>query len=232
MIVTIDGPAGAGKSSVSRQLAQRLGFRFLDTGAMYRAIAWAALQSHVDWQDREELEALASATELEMTADLVLVNGTDVTQAIRTPEVTAAIHYVAENTHIRGLLVDLQRRLANAHDTVTEGRDQGTVAFPQAQCKIYLTASPEERARRRVQDLENRGMAADFSDILAQQNLRDHRDSTRAVGRLMQTADMVELLTDGLSPQEVVDRLEEIVRTRRQALEQESGHTLKSSVCD
>lgn len=232
MIVTIDGPAGAGKSSVSRQLAQRLGFRFLDTGAMYRAMAWAALQSQVDWQDREELEALASATELELTADQVLVNCVDVTQAIRTPEVTAAIHHVAENPHIRGLLVDLQRRLANAHDTVTEGRDQGTVAFPQAQCKIYLTASPEERARRRVQDLENRGITADFSDILQQQNLRDHRDSTRAVGRLMQTADMVELLTDGLSPLEVVDRLEEIVSTRRQALASESGHTLKSSVCD
>lgn len=214
MVVTIDGPAGAGKSSVSRELARRLGFRFLDTGAMYRAVALAALERQVDWTDAAELEALASAVSIEVTDDQILLDGRDVSSAIRTPEVTAAIHHVADNATVRGILVDLQRRLGGLCDTVTEGRDQGTVAFPQAECKIYLTASSEERARRRVQDLATRGVAADFTDILAQQNERDRRDSTRQVGRMIQTDDMVELVTDGLTPEQVVQRLEAIVCTR------------------
>lgn len=214
MIVTIDGPAGAGKSSVSRELARRLGFRFLDTGAMYRAVALAALEQGVDWREAAEIEAIAQASRIEVTDDQTLLNGRDVSQAIRTPEVTAAIHHVADNPTVRGILVDLQRRLGSARDTVTEGRDQGTVAFPHAECKIYLTASPEERARRRVQDLARLGVAAAYEEILAQQNERDRRDSSRSVGRLMQTTDMIELITDGLTPAEVVDRLEEIVRTR------------------
>lgn len=214
MVVTIDGPAGAGKSSVSRELARRLGFRFLDTGAMYRAVALAALERQIDLSDAAEVEALASAITLDVTDDTVLLDGRDVSQAIRTPEVTAAIHHVADNPTVRGILVDLQRRLGGLRDTVTEGRDQGTVAFPHAQCKIFLTASPEERARRRVQDLAARGVAATYEEILAQQNERDRRDSTRAVGRMLQTPEMVELVTDGLSPAEVIHRLEEIVRTR------------------
>jgi cytidylate kinase len=214
MIVTIDGPAGAGKSSVSRQLARRLGFRFLDTGAMYRAVALAALEQQADWTDVAEIEAIAQAANIEVTDDAILLNGRDVSQAIRTPEVTAAIFNVADNPTIRGLMVDLQRRLGSACDTVTEGRDQGTVAFPHAECKIFLTASPEERARRRVQDLARLNVAATFDETLAAQNERDRRDSSRSVGRLMQTHDMIELVTDGLSPEEVVDRLEEIVRTR------------------
>jgi cytidylate kinase len=214
MIVTIDGPSGAGKSSVSRELARRLGFRFLDTGAMYRAIALAVMQQGVDWQDRADVEAIASAARLELTDDQVLLNGRDVSHKIRRPEVTAAIHHVADNPYIRGLMVDLQQRLATRGATVTEGRDQGTVAFPQAECKIFLTASALERARRRVADLQARGLHAELDDVLAQQAERDHRDMTRAVGRLMQTEEMIELVTDGLTPEEVVDRLEEIVRAR------------------
>ena len=214
MVVTIDGPAGAGKSSVSRELARRLGFRFLDTGAMYRAVALAALERGIDLTETAEVEALASAITIEVTDDQILLDGRDVSQAIRTPEVTAAIHHVADNPTVRGILVDLQRRLGGMRDTVTEGRDQGTVAFPHAQCKIFLTASAEERARRRVQDLAARGVDASYDEILTQQNERDRRDSTRAVGRMLQTADMTELITDGLTPQQVVDRLEEIVRMR------------------
>ena len=214
MIVTIDGPAGAGKSSVSRELARRLGFRFLDTGAMYRAVALAALEQQVDWSDSAEVEAIAQAVELEISDDRIVLDGRDVSQQIRTPEVTAAIHHVADNPTVRGILVDLQRSLGSMCDTVTEGRDQGTVAFPHAQCKIFITASPEERARRRVEDLARRGVSATYEDVLAQQAERDRRDSTRAVGRLMQTEDMVELITDGLTPEEVIDRLEEIVRSR------------------
>lgn len=214
MVVTIDGPAGAGKSSVSRELARRLGFRFLDTGAMYRAVALAALERKIDLMDSAEVEALASAIAIDVTDDQILLSGRDVSQAIRAPEVTAAIHHVADNPTVRGILVDLQRRLGGLRDTVTEGRDQGTVAFPHAQCKIFLTASPEERARRRVQDLAARGVSADYETILSQQNERDRRDSTRAVGRMMQTPEMVELITDGLTPSQVIDRLEAIVRRR------------------
>jgi cytidylate kinase len=217
MIITIDGPAGAGKSSVSRELARRLGFRFLDTGAMYRAVALAALEQGVDWSDAAEIEAIAQACRIEVSDDAIQLNGRDVSQAIRTPEVTAAIRYVADHPGVRGLMVDLQRRLGT-RDTVTEGRDQGTVAFPHAECKIYLTASPEERARRRVQDLAARGTEASFDEILAQQNERDQRDSSRSVGRLMQTPDMIELVTDGLSPEQVVERLEQIVRARLREL--------------
>jgi CMP/dCMP kinase len=219
MIVTIDGPAGAGKSSVSRQLARRLGFRFLDTGAMYRAVALAALEQGVDWNETAEVEAIATAARIDVTDDAILLNGRDVSQAIRTPDVTNAIFNVADNPTIRGLMVDLQRRLGSQCDTVTEGRDQGTVAFPHAECKIYLTASAAERAKRRIRDLEERGIAADYDEILAQQNERDRRDSSRSVGRLMQTAEMIELVTDGLSPDEVVDRLENIVRARMRELE-------------
>lgn len=211
MIVTIDGPAGAGKSSISRQLARRLGFRFLDTGAMYRALALAGIEQKVDWSDAVSVEAIAAAARLELTDDRVLLDGRDVTEQIRTPEVTAAIYHVADNPQVRSLMVDLQRRLASQSDTVTEGRDQGTVAFPQAECKIFLTASPAERARRRVQDLAARGTAADFDEVLQQQEERDRRDSTRAVGRLLQTPDMIEVVTDGLTPEQVVARLEAIV---------------------
>ncbi len=214
MVVTIDGPAGAGKSSVSRELARRLGFRFLDTGAMYRAVALAALERGSDLTESAEVEALANAISIEVTDDQILLDGRDVSQAIRTPQVTAAIHHVADNGVVRGILVDLQRRLGGMRDTVTEGRDQGTVAFPHAQCKIFLTASPEERARRRVQDLAARGVAASYEEILAAQNERDRRDSSRAVGRMVQTDEMTELITDGLTPLQVVERLEEIVRSR------------------
>lgn len=223
MVVTIDGPAGAGKSSVSRELARRLGFRFLDTGAMYRAVALAGLERGIDLAESAEVEALASAVSIDVTDDAVLLDGRDVSQAIRTPQVTAAIYHVADNAVVRGILVDLQRRLGGLRDTVTEGRDQGTVAFPHAHCKIFLTASPEERARRRVQDLAARGVTASYEEILAAQEERDRRDSTRAVGRMVQTADMTELVTDGLSPQQVVDRLEEIVRAKLATLPAKSG---------
>lgn len=214
MIVAIDGPAGAGKSSVARALARRLGFRFLDTGAMYRAVALAALGRGLSWDDPADLASLARQLTIDVADDKVWLDGQDVTQAIRTLAVTEVTHFAADNPAVREHLVALQRLAAGRDDIVTEGRDQGTVAFPRAECKIFLTASPQERARRRWRDLEARGEALSFEQVLAQQNQRDQRDLVRAVGPLRPAADAVQVATDGLLPEEVVDRLEALVRAR------------------
>jgi cytidylate kinase len=212
MIVAIDGPAGAGKSSAARALAQRLGFRFLDTGAMYRAVALAGLRSEHDWTQPEALAELVKRLRIEVDERRVLLDGEDVTDAIRTSEVTSLTHYAANNAAVREHLVALQRQIAGSDNVVAEGRDQGTVAFPAAECKIFLTATPAERARRRLLDLESRGETASFEDVLAQQTLRDERDAAREVGPLRPAEDAIQVFTDGLSPEQVVDRLEELVR--------------------
>lgn len=212
MIVTIDGPAGAGKSSVARELARRLGFRFLNTGAMYRAVALAALRAGADWQDEAAIADLAARQQIDLVDDRVLLGGEDVTQPIHSSEVTAVVKHVADNQQVRRLLVDQQRRWGETGDVVAEGRDQGTVAFPQAECKIFLTASAAERARRRQQDLASRGEQVEFAALLAQQNRRDAEDASRPVGALQQASDAKVLDTDGLTPEQVVERLVDLVR--------------------
>ena len=216
MIITMDGPAGAGKSSVARALARRVGFRFLDTGAMYRAVALAGLRAGVDWSRPDALARLAEKLHIEVDGDRTLLDGEDVTAAVRHPDVTAATRYAADNARVRDRLVALQRRLAAGEDVVTEGRDQGTVAFPDAQLKIFLTASPEERARRRLRDLERQGERASFDEVLAQQAQRDREDAARSVGALRRAPDAVEVDTDGMPFDAVVDRLVELVNARRQ----------------
>lgn len=215
MIVTIDGPAGAGKSVVARRLAERLGFHFLDTGAMYRAAALAALRQRVDWNDEQAVADVVKQARFEFTPDRVLLDGDNVTTAIRTVEITNLTRHTANNPLVRHHLVALQQDIVSTGDFVTEGRDQGTVAFPHAECKIFLTASPEERARRRQADLKTRGEEIPFAEILAQQNARDESDSTRAVGPLVPAADATHLLTDGLTLDEVVDKLVQIVERSR-----------------
>jgi cytidylate kinase/pantoate ligase/cytidylate kinase len=216
MIVTIDGPAGAGKSTVARALADRLGFRFLDTGAMYRVVALAAARRNVDWEDAAALAELAHRIEIRFDGDRVFLDGRDVTREIRSSQITAHVRPVADNPGVRQRLVDLQRRIGDEGDLVTEGRDQGTVAFPHAQCKIFLTASAEERARRRVNELLQRGETTTVQEVLAQQNMRDQQDSRRPVGALIRAADAVQVSTDGMSQEQVVERLVDLVR-RRQA---------------
>jgi len=212
MIVTIDGPAGAGKSSVSRRLADALGFRFLDTGAMYRAIALKGLRHQVDWHDEHKLANLAEHTELEMHGDSVLMDGEDVSEAIRTVMVTQVTCYSANNIDVRRRLVELQREIAAGQDMVCEGRDQGTVVFPNADCKIFLTASPEERARRRCNELIAKGQPVQLQQIYEQQVKRDREDEQRKIGGLRKAEDAVELVTDGLSEEEVLSQLVAIVQ--------------------
>lgn len=213
MIVTIDGPAGAGKSSAARRLARRLGFRFLDTGAMYRAVALAGKRRGVDWSDPAQLSAVAGNVTLELFDDRILMDGEDVTGEIRTLEITSLTQHAADNEAVRRRLIDQQRAIAAGADVVTEGRDQATVVFPMAECKIFLTAGEEERARRRFQDLSARGEEVDFAVVLEKQRVRDRRDVERAFGGLAKAPDSIEVNTDGLTPEQVVDRLEEIVRS-------------------
>jgi cytidylate kinase len=214
MIVAIDGPAGAGKSSISRRLAERLGFAFLDTGAMYRAVALAALRRGLTERDGEQIARLASELTIEFDGTHTLLNGEDVSRAIRASEVAAAVHFAADNVAVRRQLVELQRKIAAGRDTVTEGRDQGTVAFPDAECKVFLTASRHERARRRYEELIGRGEPAHFDEVLKQIDDRDRRDAERPVGALTKAPDAVEVFTDHMTLEEVVDRLEQIVREK------------------
>ena len=215
MIVTIDGPAGAGKSSVARALAKRLDFEFLDTGAMYRAVTWAAMRDQVDLEDSTEVAAVADRIRIEFVSQKILVDGTNVTEEIRTPRVTASVRYAAGNEAVRSVLVDQQRRIGTAAaNLVTEGRDQGTIVFPNAECKIFLTATAEERARRRYRELIAKGEVITFAEVLESQNDRDAGDQQRDVAPLVKAHDAIEVLTDEMTQEQVLTHLEWIVRSK------------------
>lgn len=216
MIVTIDGPAGAGKSSVARALAKRLEFDFLDTGAMYRAVAWSAITDAViDLEDPAGMTRLAQRIVIEFRDDQIHVNGQNVSEEIRTPEVTKNVRYAAGNELVREILVEQQRRIGvEATNLVTEGRDQGTVVFPDAECKIFLTATPEERARRRYRELIAKGEMITFADVLDSQNERDAGDANRDVAPLAMADDAVEVCSDEMTPEQVLTHLEWIVRSQ------------------
>ena len=195
-------------------LAEKLGFDFLDTGAMYRCVVLQGSRQEVDWRDDDVLAQIATELDLEFDGALVLLAGEDVSSEIRSPEVTALIHYAADNLRVREAMVTLQRKLASEDDVVTEGRDQGTVAFPEAECKIFLSASAEERARRRVEQMRQAGKDVTTEEILEQQNLRDQQDEAREVGGLKAAVDALHVITDGMRPFEVVEHLERLVRIR------------------
>jgi cytidylate kinase len=203
MVVAIDGPAGAGKSTVARALARALGFTYLDSGAMYRTVGLILLRHGGVASDA------AKAVELEL-GDRVIANGEDVTEAIRAPEVTEAASRVATNPKVREALVRKQRELLAGGDWVAEGRDIGTVVAPEAEVKVFLTASPEERARRRSEEL-----GADPGTVLRDQALRDAQDSSREHSPLGRAPGAVELATTGLSVDEVVERIVGLVEAAR-----------------
>ncbi len=209
VIVAIDGPAGAGKSTVARSVAQRLGYLYIDTGAMYRAVALWALQNHVDLDDLHRLEQLARQARIEFADGRVLLNGADVTAAIREPDISQAASKVAACGGVRRAMRQEQRRIAAAHSAVMEGRDIGTVVFPEAQVKIYLDADPQERARRRAAET-----GQDTHDVARQIADRDHRDRTRAEAPLAQAPDAEYLDTSGLSPEQVEEAILKLVRKR------------------
>jgi pantoate ligase / CMP/dCMP kinase len=212
-IIAIDGPAGAGKSTVTRQVAQQLGLIYLDTGAMYRAVTWLALESGVPIADQPGVTELLSRCQIDLApggeafTTQVWVNGQDVTEAIRTPEVTAQVSAVSAQPEVRRYLLSQQQRYGDNGGLVAEGRDIGTTVFPDAELKIFLTASVEERARRRCADLTRMGRDADLATLIREIADRDHHDSTRAASPLVKADDAIELVTDGLTIAEVVQRI-------------------------
>lgn len=217
MIVTIDGPAGAGKSSIARQVADRLGFEFLDTGAMYRAVTLGAIWNNIDFQDVDALVAYVRSVNLKWHKNRISLNDTDVTNEIRTPTVTGAIHVLADLAEVRAQLSQQQRRIAEGRDIVTEGRDQGTEVFPDAECKIFLTASPQERAVRRQQQLAAAGRNVPIEDVIVSQNRRDEEDRSRPIGSLRPADDAILLHSDGMTPDEVLQKALDIIAAAAEA---------------
>ena len=209
MVIAIDGPAGAGKSTVARGVARALGFTYLDSGAMYRCVALATLRADADLDDPEEMGEIAGRIEIEFDDDRVLLDGEDVTEAIRSPEVSAAASRVSVHPAVREAMVTQQRGLIDAGEYVAEGRDIGTVVSPGAPLKIFLTATDAERARRRAAQ-----SGEDVEAVLAAQSARDARDRDRAHGALRPADDSVQLDTSGLEANEVVERVVSLARER------------------
>ena len=212
MIVTIDGPAGTGKSTVARMLAERLGFEFLNTGAMYRAVAYACLQRHLDLGNETGVGEVANSLEILFSRNRLLLGNDDVTDSIRGQEVTQSASIVAANPIVRRRLVEMQRLVGRETNLVTEGRDQGTTVFPDAECKFFLTASPEERARRRQRELEAKGDFISLEDLMEQQELRDRRDETRLCSPLKPAPNAMIIDTTEMTLSHVASYLEQLVQ--------------------
>jgi len=213
VVITIDGPAGAGKSTVAKALAARLGYRLLDTGAIYRSVAWTAKEKGVDWGHGPALGELAAGLDIAFSVDgdsnRVAVAGQDLTEAIRTPEISQGASKVSAHPEVRAALLDLQRRLGAEGGVVVEGRDTGTVVFPQAQAKFFLTATDHVRAQRRAAELAAKagGSPPPMETTLSEMRERDRRDTERQVAPLRPADDAVHIDSSGLSLEQVVDRM-------------------------
>ena len=192
-IVTVDGPAGSGKSTIAKIIAKKYGFTYLDTGAMYRMIALYALENNIDLEDSKAIENMLENTKLDIVGNKFFLNGEDVSQEIRTPRVSAKVSLVAAIKEVRVKLVDLQREISKGKSVILDGRDIGTVVFPNGDVKIYLVASPEERAKRRLKEYEEKGVEADYESVLASIKERDYIDSTRKESPLKKAEDAHEI---------------------------------------
>ncbi len=228
MVITIDGPAGTGKSSVALSVAERLGFDFLDTGAMYRAIGVAALRREINLEDARVLAFVAKHARIEYDWSKhppgVLLNDEPVGHLLRGAEATRAASYVAVVPAIREMLVKQQQEIGRSHrDLVTEGRDQGTVVFPDAELKFYLDATPAERARRRVHQLRARGEIVDYQEVLDQIESRDQRDRNRKFGPLSVATDAEVVDTTTLTQEQVIDHIVERANAVRREQQQQQG---------
>lgn len=225
MIVAIDGPSGAGKSTVAKAVAKRLGFSCLDTGAMYRAVAWQALQNNVALDDDAALGEIARAYDIEFghvegdpVPKRVFIGGVEVTSAIRTAEIDRAVSPASAAPSVRAALVEQQRRIGNAGDYVVEGRDIGTCVFPNAEVKVFLTASDEERAHRRVRQNVDRGIGSiDYEEVLADLRRRDEADSSRATSPLTCAHDAVRIDSTSHYIEEVIDQICALAQAARSA---------------
>jgi len=211
LIIAIDGPSGAGKGTVARAVARELGYKHIDSGAMYRAVGWKALRDGVPLDNEAEVAALAERATIEVATSRVTIDGHDVTRAIRTPEIDRAATAVARLPRVRAILVDRQRQLGAEGGIVMEGRDIGTVVFPHADVKVYLDASPEERARRRASDPAHTGGPAAVSDVATALIQRDEIDRTRTASPLYAAADAVIVDTTGKNVEAVVREVLEVI---------------------
>ncbi len=219
LTIAIDGPSGAGKGTVARAIASELGYRHVDSGAMYRAVGWKALRDGVPLDQAEAVTALAAASRIDIMGSEVRIDGVDVTRAIRTPEIDRAAAAVARLPGVRAVLVERQRQTGAGGGIVMEGRDIGTVVFPDADVKIYLDATPEERARRRATDSAHTGVPRTMSDVATLLTERDHIDRTRAASPLYAAPDAVVVDTTGKSVAEVVAEVLRVVKQKRLAVE-------------
>ena len=225
MIVAIDGPAGSGKSTTSRCVADRLGFLYLDTGAMYRAATLTVLSNSVNVNDDERIGASAELMEIDFdrSGSRIFLNGSDVSREIRSQEVTDAVSAVSASAIVRKRMVDLQRKIAGNRDSVVEGRDIGTVVFPNADFKFFLVADETERAKRRKKDLAELGIEQTVGQVLEDLKRRDQLDSSRAISPLQRSSDAVEINTTAMTMNEQVDLIVTILRERLERKEMQKS---------
>ncbi len=221
MQIAIDGPAGAGKSTISKFIAQEMGYLYIDTGAMYRAIGYKAIKENIDLDDCAKVEAMAKQSDIELKitdhGQSIFLDGKDVTPYIRTPEVSMAASKVSAIGPVRKTLVDLQRRIAGSNNVIMDGRDIGTVVLPDAEIKIFLTASAEDRAMRRYLELKEKGVDVNFQEVLEDMETRDYNDSHRAESPLRAADDATVIDTSGQTLGESVQTIVEFIKSRVKA---------------